>query len=84
MNKAYFEVQSIIDSIRFYTMLGIVCRQNENFSQDSDFQLKRFLSELKEDKQYSEEKINKYCKVAVETLPSEFLSIFNIDRINRR
>lgn len=84
MDKAFFEVKDIVDSIRFYVMLSMVCKQKDDFVGDPDFQLKRFLKEVEEDPEYNKEKIVKYSQAAVESLPSEFLKIFNIDSISRR
>jgi hypothetical protein len=84
MSKAFFDVQDVVNSLRFYLMLGIVCKQNGSFVGDPEFQLKNFLKELKEDSQYNEDKIKRYTKVACDTLPSEFLKIYNIENINRR
>ena len=86
MNKkeSQIEVQNIINSIKFYIMLGIVCSQSESFAGDSQKQLNNFIQELRKDIQYSKEKIDRYCKIACESLPSEFLSLYHIDLIQRR
>jgi hypothetical protein len=84
MNKTYFETLDIINSIKFYLMLGIICKQNENFNGDPNASLNNFLKELKEDRRYNEDKILRYSTIAVETLPSEFLKIYHIDGIDRR
>lgn len=84
MNKKDFEVRDIINSIKFYIMLGTMCSQSEIYAEDPEFQLKRFLKELKEDSQYNKDKIDRYCTAACESLPSEFLSLYHIDLIQRR
>lgn len=84
MSKAFFDVRDIVNSLRFYLMLGMVCNQNGNFVGDPEFQLKNFLKELKDDPQYNEEKIKKYTQTALDTIPSEFLKVQKIDTIIRR
>lgn len=78
------DIRDITDSIRFYIMLSMVCRQNENFVGDPDFQLNSFIKELRVNSGLNEERIAKYSQTAINSIPSEFLKIYKIDNISRR
>lgn len=82
--KNYLVSKDIINSIRFYLMLSIVCKQDSYFIGDSDSQLNDYLSFLKNDLLYTTDKISQYIKIASDTIPSDFCNYYSIEKLNRR
>lgn len=80
--ETYMEEKSIVESLRFYLMLGIVVSTGRE-PQHANKSLNQFLIDLKE-KRYSPYKVNQFISRAAKSLPSEFRSIFNIPEELRR
>ncbi len=84
MSKKYYDVRGIIDSIRFYMMLSITCKQNPYFVGDPEDQLNSYLKYIKEELKYKKEKINTYIKAACDTLPSAFVKYYGFETVSHR
>ncbi|HQJ75569.1 MAG TPA: hypothetical protein PKW14_08315 [Bacteroidota bacterium] len=73
------DVRDIINSIRFYIMLDIVVG-NSDSTKTSTY---KFLKEVREKSGFSNEKINYYAQLALESLPSSFREIFEIPSVGK-
>ncbi len=73
------DVRDIINSIRFYIMLDIVVG-NSDSTKTSTY---KFLKEVREKSGFSNEKINYYVQLALESLPSSFREIFEIPSVEK-
>jgi hypothetical protein len=77
-------IKDIINSIRFYLMLSIVCKQDEYFMENPEQKFNEYLDFLKNHLYYTQDKINHYIKIATDTIPADFCNYYGIEKINRR
>ena len=84
MNNSYFDILDIINSIRFYLMLSIVCRNNGYFVGDPDEQLDSYLKFIREELHYTEERVRSYIQKASDTMPASFLKYYGMTAVNTR
>ena len=82
--KNYFSTKDIINSIRFYLMLSIVCKQDQYFPSDPEKQLNDYLHFIKNELHYTQEKIKYYVQIASDTISADFCNYYNIEKINKR
>ena len=78
-NNKKNDARDIINSIRFYIMLDIVVG-NSDSTKTSTY---KFLKEVREKSGFSNEKINYYAQLALESLPSSFREIFEIPSVGK-
>lgn len=71
----YPEKKSIVDSFRFYIMLGIMMKDENPIS------IKNFTLQLKNNN-FTKSQIQYYIHQAAVTLPSEFLSIMELQSVD--
>jgi hypothetical protein len=84
MIDKYFNISDIINSIRFYLMLSIVCRQRDDFVGDPEEQLNSYLKLVKDKLLYKQDRILAYVKAASDTMPSAFTKHFGFETTIKR
>lgn len=77
----YPQGKEIIDSFRFYIMIGMLVAQQ--YPSKKDESLNRFKNELLK-KGISEQKIKYYIGVACSTIPNNFNKIMHLDNLMRK
>lgn len=84
MEDKYFQAVDIINSLRFYLMLSITCKQNAYFMGDPEAQLNSYLKILKDELHYNADKIKSFVKSASDSMPSAFVQYYGFETVNKR
>ena len=69
----------LINSFRFYIMLGIHLSSRDNPEKISTESFREFLKDLRNSNKYSDEVINHNLLKAYQSLKTEFLSLYNFE-----